>query len=201
MMRRWLTQRAIALIAFLALAGCGPVSGGGPDVAGPLEGGDFRAAAAGLRKQAARCESGERGREAVLVWAMLELDLRNPAGSPDTAARLTARYLQLPDAKPAGISAAESLYLLALDRGASTVEDPWAFSAVAPRYGRCGHPSPEPVLVRELPAHPGTPSMREINEVHKALHLSRKQADSLRTELERIRKLLQQSSGTRQDRP
>lgn len=200
-MRRWLTQRASALIAFLALAGCGPVSSGGPDVAGPLSGGDFEAATTDLRKQAARCESGERGREAVLVWATLELDMRNPAGSPDTAARLTAAYLQLPDATPAGISAAEALYLLALDRGASTVEDPWAFSGVAPRYSRCGQQSRHPVVVRELPAHPGTPSLREINEVHRALHLSRKQADSLRAELERIRKLLQQRSGTRQDRP
>lgn len=164
---------------------------------GPLEGGDFGAATAGLRQQAAACENGERGREAVLLRAMLELDLRNSGGSPDTAARLAARYLQLPDATPAGISAAESLYLLALDRGASTVEEPWELSGVAPRFSRCGSPAPKPGLLRQLPEHPGTPGLWELNEVHRELYLSRQQADSLRAELTRIRKLLGQSGGTR----
>lgn len=186
-----------ALIALAALAGCANLSGGGSGVAGPLEDGDFRAATDGLRRQAAACESGERGREAVLVRAMLELDLRNTGGSPDTAARLAAHYLQLPDATPAGISAAESVYLLALDRGASTVEDPWNFPGVSPRFSRCGSPSPEPGLLRELPVHPGTPGLRELNEVHRELYLSRRQVDSLQAELARIRKLLGQSGGTR----
>lgn len=166
-------------------------------MAGPLHDGDFQAATAELRKQAAHCRNGERGREAVLLRATLELDLRNPAGSPDTAARLAARYLQLPDATPAGISAAESLYLLALDRGASSVDDPWSYPGVAPRFSHCGRSAPASSLLRELPAHPGTPSTRELNEVHRALYWSQQQADSLKAELARIRKLLRQSGGSR----
>ena len=192
-----LNVRAAALLALSVLAGCSAHAGGGSGVAGPLEGGDFHAATTELRQQAAACKNGERGREAVLLRAMVELDLRNPGGSPDTAARLAARYLQLPDATPAGISMAESLYLLALDRGASSVEDPWAFRGVAPRFSRCGAPSPEPGLLRELPEHPGTPGLRELNEVHRALYLSKQQVDSLRSELARIRKLLGQSGGAR----
>lgn len=183
-------RRAPALIVLLTLAGCGLVSGGGddPNLAGPLAAGDFKAATLELKSLAARCENGERGREAVLLWTTLELDVRNPRGSAQTAAKLAARYLQLPDAEPAGISAAESLYLLALDRGARPVTDPWAFGQVAPRFSRCGEPSPEPNVLRRLPEHPGTPSWR-------ALRWSRAQADSLESELERIRKLLQQGGG------
>lgn len=195
-MRRWLALRVALLTSLLAAAGCATHSGGS-DVAGPLEGGDFQAATAGLRKQASRCESGVRGREAVLLRAMLELDLRNPAGSPDTAAWLAARYLQLPDATPAGVSAAESLYLLALDRGASSVDDPWSHDGVAPRFTHCHSSAPPPHMLRELPAHPGTPTLRELNEVHRALYWSQQQADSLKAELARIRKLLGQSGGTR----
>lgn len=186
-----LGRLAPALVALLAVAGCGLRSGGsGGDAnpVGPLAGGDFETATAVLKARAARCENGERGREAVLQWTAIELDLRNSRGSPTTAANLAARYLQLPDADPAGVSAAESLYLLALDRGATPVKDPWAFGLVAPRFSRCSDPSPEHRLMRELPQHPGTPSWR-------ALRWSRAQTDSLETELERIRKLLQQGGG------
>ena len=189
--------RAAALFALSALGGCGTHAGGSSGIAGPMEDGDFQAATVQLRQQAAACRNGDRGREAVLVRAMLELDLRNAGGSPDTAARLAARYLQLPDATPVGISAAESLYLLALDRGASSVQDPWVYQGVAPRFSRCGAPSPEPGLLRELPEHPGTPGLWELNEVHRALYLSRQQVDSLRSELARIRRLLGQSGGAR----
>jgi hypothetical protein len=189
--------RALALIVLATLAGCGSHAGVGARAAGPLEDGDFQAATERLRQLAAACENGERGRESILVRAMLELDLRNPGGSPDTAARLAARYLQLPDATPDGVSAAESLYLLALDRGASTVEEPWAMRGVAPRFSHCRAPSSEPSQLRELPAHPGTPGLWELNEVHRELYLSKQQVDSLKAELARIRKLLGQGGGTR----
>jgi hypothetical protein len=192
--KRRLAREFTVLMSLLALAGCG-LHSAGRGVATPLEDGDFRAATLSLREQAARCENGRPGREALLVRAMLELDLRNPAGSPDTAARLAAHYLQLPDATSAGVSAAESLYLLALDRGASAVQEPWRFPGVASRFSRCGAPPPEARLLRELPEHPGTPTLRELNEVHRELYWSQQQADSLKAELARIRKLLGQSGG------
>ena len=190
---RQTAPRALAPIALLALVSCGPLSGlsgGHAGPAGPLAHGDFQAAVAALRDRAASCQNGERGRQAVLLWTALELDPRNTRGSPRTAAGLAARYLQLPDARPAGVSTAEALYLLALDRGASPVEDPWSFRQVAPRFSHCDEPSPEPRVLRQLPEHPGTPSWR-------ALRRSRAQADSLESELERIRRLLQDGDGGR----
>lgn len=187
----WRPKRPALALVVLTLTGCGLISGGAGDdsgLAAPLAAGDFKAATLELQRRAARCESGERGREAVLLWATLELDLRNPHGSPQTAARLAARYLQLLDAEPAGISTAESLYLLALDRGARPVGEPWDFGQVAPRFSECGEAPPGPGFVRSLPEHPGTPSWRQ-------LRWSRAQADSLEAELERIRKLLQQGTG------
>lgn len=194
MTRLWHIRSAPILIAILTLAGCALFRAGGSGAAGPLAGGDFRMATAGLRERASRCESGERGREAILVWAAIELDARNAEGSPETAARLAAHYLQLPDAEPAGISLAESIYLLALDRGARPVENLRAFPELPRRFTQCGDARLEPALLRELPAHPGTPAWR-------ALRSAREQVDSLSAELDRIRKLLGQGGDPPEERP
>lgn len=181
------------LIAILTLAGCA-LGGGGSGEAGPLGGGDLAAATAGLRGRAGRCESGDRGREAILVWAAIELDPRNSRGSAQTAAHLTAHYLQLPEAEPAGISLAEALYLLALDRGARPVDDSPTFPGLARRFTSCGDTRVQPALLRKLPAHPGMPAWRALNS-------TREQADSLRAELERIRRLLGQGGDPPEARP
>ena len=73
---------AAALFALSALGGCGTHAGGGSGVAGPMEDGDFQAATAQLRQQAAACKNGDRGREAVLVRADLD------DGSIETVYRL-----------------------------------------------------------------------------------------------------------------
>lgn len=79
-----------------------------------------------LRFLAERCESGEAGSEAVLLLASQELNPRNPDRSPQAAAQLAARYLQISSASPTSLRVAESLYLLALDLGANPVESPFA---------------------------------------------------------------------------
>lgn len=167
---------------------------GGPDPAESLAEGRFEEATVDLKELASRCENGSRGREAVLVWATVELDPRNDRGSAETAARLAARYLQFPGLEPTQVSAGEALYLLALDRGAPRVRAPLDFPGVAPRFGRCGGSNPEPALLRELPEHPGTPTWLALRNTRRALLSARARADSLEAELERIRKVLGQGS-------
>jgi hypothetical protein len=122
---------------------------------------EFDEGARELAELAERCESGFWGRDAVLVLASLELDPRNVDGSPSSAARLAARYLQIPGAPAAAV--AETLYLLAVDLGGEPVSDPLAQSPEAAgtsfAFDDCDLPR-EPVLVRELPLHPDSPSTR-----------------------------------------
>lgn len=209
-----------AAAAAVATGGCGLVSTGGStdelvrpdtvaeaeppeteppetDPVAPLARGDFAEATARLAGLARQCDRGKLGRRAILMRAMLELDPRNPTGSPDTAALLAGRYLQLPDAEPMGIAMAETVYLLALDRGGSPVEEPWAYPAVAPRFTGCDRSGALPGHLRELPTHPGTPASRALADTWRALRVARDQVEALQAELERIRKLLGREPGPR----
>lgn len=190
-----------------------------------LDGGEFMEAGRILRFLASRCESGDDGRAAVLLLAAVHLDPRNPHGSPVAAARLSARYLQVPSAPPSTLGEAESLYLLALDLGAPPVDDPLApipaFSRdhrarrlaggwrVASRFDGC-EAGGTAVEERPLPRHPGTPLWETLErvweerdslarrveslseEADEQARTLRARADSLQSELERIRELLRE---------
>lgn len=81
--------------------------------------GDFEAAREKLAEARERCGNTLLGRQALLLLGALELDPRNPQRSPDQAAEHTARYLRLSETYPWTRPLAESLYLLALELGAS----------------------------------------------------------------------------------
>lgn len=68
---------------------------------------------------ARRCGNSPIGGRALLTLIAIELDPRNPAGDPELARGFARRYLELSD-KPAWTEPAiETLYLVALDMGAS----------------------------------------------------------------------------------
>lgn len=210
-----------ALASACATARAMPGSGGDPgsrllEGADALEEGRFGEAYRTLRALAARCESGEQGREAVLLLSTGELDPRNPARSPAASAQLAARYLQAPSIPVTSLVVAESLYLLALDLGASSVQDPFgpistvsgavesggvAGAAaggaagsegrwsVAPRFESCGSDS-APQQIRDLPSLPGPSLSDSVGSLVDRRDALRATADSLSSELERVRGLL-----------
>jgi hypothetical protein len=169
---------------------------------------DYGAATRELRELAGECESGAWGRNAVLALASLELSPRNPDGSPGAAARLAARYLQIRTAPAGSVAVAETLYLLALDLGASPVTDPLASSGGAEgteiAFENCDRET-EASVIRELPSHPGPSTtwatLRAARAQRDALTAAADSlavlADSLalrtvelEAEIERIRRLL-----------
>jgi hypothetical protein len=165
------------------------------------EASDFQGARELLEELVTHCESGPWGRDAVLVMGALELSPRNPAGTPDVAAGLLARYLQEPTAPPSSVILAETLYLAALDRGADPVGNPFVFRPdlppVAPRFAAC-HRDSDPAPVRSLPTLPESGATREIldrTQVERdslailADSLIRRN-EALEAELDRIRRLL-----------
>jgi len=173
-----------------------------------------------LRELASRCDRPGERRRAFLSWAMLELDPRNPDGSPETAARLAAQVLQRPEVPAADLRAAETLYLLAIDRGAEPLTPPVALQGTArPKDGDCPGEAGDSRVARELPEHPAIPlslaleaadrradslaraadremdalrkaTDRRADSLSKAVEEARGRADSLAAELERIRALL-----------
>lgn len=168
-----------------------------------IERDEFDAAARELAELAETCESGLWGRDAVLVLASLELNPRNTGGSPSSAARLAARYLQIPSAPSTAV--AETLYLLAVDLGGKPVADPLAESpgavGTALAFENCDVPR-EPVLVREIPHHPGLPTTRmtlvrasaERDSLAAVVDSLALRAAELEAELDRIRRLLAPAS-------
>ena len=214
-MSRALPPRALAVALTIGLAGCGGAGDGdgSPEPRAPfvrattlLEAGRYEAASVALREVASRCESGDRGRHALLLLAALDLDPRNEAAEPDSAALMAARYLSLPDLpveeKPLG----RTLYVLALDRGGdpglrpSPTPDP---AGLAARFANCDEPAPERVVsLPVLPDGPQESSLLELADerdsaVGRAAALSaenealRARVAELEAELERIRRILQ----------
>ena len=106
-----------------------------------LAAGSYDVASDRLGRLAARCEAGHAGRRAVHLLATAALDPRNPAASVDTAAGLAAHVLALPGTAPDERITAETLYLLALDRGARQLDSDSLRAAflppLAPRYTDC----------------------------------------------------------------
>jgi hypothetical protein len=158
--------------------------------------GNFEAAERAFRESAAFCTSGREGRRAILFLSLLELDPRNPAADPDSAAIMAASFLYLPDAPPDEILEAEGLYLTALDRGADPDlrPDP-ATSGLAVRFDRCGEAFPlreaRALPMLEQPSAGVTQSLYEERRALQARNEAlQRTVDELRAELERIRGLL-----------
>lgn len=227
--------RLVALLVSLVLVGCGarlwPSEGpsGGDEhlrrAAEALHDGEFERAGEALRPLASQCENGEAGREAVLLLASLEMDPRNAAGSPQSAAQLAARYLQLPSASSSSRALAGALYLAALDRGAAPVADVLASIPsrparrsvaaspfgqrdswrVADRFQDC-ETGGGAIPLRRLPEHPGTPQWKMLESVSAELdslkrHRAslRERVDGLAREAERVPELRQRIDSLEQE--
>lgn len=168
-----------------------------------LERGDYETASARFHRVAARCEAGADGRRAVLLLATAALDPRNPDASADRAARLAAHYLGLPGSDPDGRAVAETLFLVALGRGARLLDAPGPADSVPglpPRFEDCEVEATVGIpRGRALPALPDTARSSRLRVERDSL---RARVDELEAELERIRNLLQEdvlpdTSGTR----
>ena len=165
----------------------------------------YPAETADLRELAAMCEAGAAGRRAVLLLATAALDPRNPDADADRAARLAAVFLGLPRARGDERALAETLYLLALDRGAvvdtpadtlnadsssamSTAEGPGEPLRVAARFHDCSADVGRATAPDALPTLPGEPLAGAATERDSLQARVRE----LEAELERIRTLLQE---------
>lgn len=206
--------RTLGVAFGIVLGGCSVFSGGGeglePEPEPPyiraatlLEAGQYEAAAAALREVASRCESGERGRHALLLLAALDLDPRNAQAEPDSAALMAARFLYLPGLPVAERPLGETLYVLALDRGGDPGLRPTeGEGGLAEQFSDCGEPVTGPVVT--LPVLPASEEGESIVEleaerdsaVARAAELASEsealgaRVAELEAELERIRRIL-----------
>jgi len=172
-----------------------------------LEEGEYEQASESLWRLASWCESGSYGRRALLVLAATTLDPRNPGSDPDEAARLAARYLQLPRVLPEERIVAESLYLMALARGGSPPGEGAAGSGdgderePALRFSDCDAPGGGATVagaepLPELPITPAPVLIRRARGERDALRARvgelEGEIDDLQAELDRIRSILRQ---------
>lgn len=206
----------VLLVAACSLSACA-LRGSGPDNTDP----DYRArrafdalhldafplARTDLQWLAARCETGEHGRRALLLLAAAELDPQNRRGSPDRAARAAASYLMLPDAEGEHVPLARALYRLAIDRGARPADAEAAYAGedgplFAGRFDTCEAEGPvDPTL--SLPTTPVETNAARMQALERSFLALRVESDSLRIrarelekELERIGELLREGGRT-----
>lgn len=209
--RRWLpgTAALSLLLAWACSTGSGSQSSrrGQPspdnlaDGIRALETGDYEEASRRFRWLAARCESGADGRRAVLLLATAALDPRNPEGSPDEGARLTAHALRLPGVDPGQRVVAETLFLLALEGGAQVPARSGRTSSandedvgLAPRFQDCDVADPAGIApARFLPVLPGAPTAVLHSRVRAERDSLRSRVEAVEAELQRIRALLHRS--------
>ena len=220
---------AASFVAWTLAAGCvlyrRPVDVGDPAVQSrmavtALAREDYASARPTLLDLAARCQSGEYGRRAVLLLAASELDTGNEAGSPQTALQLARSYLLLPDAPSEEVVLARALYRLAADLGGHEAmpgaDSPAPGPRVAPRFDGCEsspdlmfHPLPstssETLVDREQALMDREQALVDREQtlvaevaattdslatVRQALSTSRERVTELESELERITQLL-----------
>lgn len=208
--------RTLGVTSTILLGGCSVFSGEGekvepqPEPEAPyiraatlLEAGQYEAAGAALREVASRCESGERGRRALLLLAALDLDPRNVEAEPDSAALMAARFLSLPGLPVSERPLGETLYVLALDRGGDPGLRPAeGESALARRFSDCGEPvadrvvtlpvlpeSSEGVSILELQGARDS-AVARVGELTSQNAALRARVAELEAELERIRRIL-----------
>lgn len=172
-----------------------------------LEEGEFDAASESLWRLASWCESGSYGRRALLVLAAATLDPRHRGSDPGEAARLAARYLQLPRVLPEERIVAETLYLMALARGGAV---PGAQASAAGgeegrepalRFSDCDAPGGGATVagsepLPELPIPPAPELVRRARAERDALRARVGELETangeLQAELDRIRSILRQ---------
>lgn len=165
---------------------------------------DFAAARHALLALAHDCAppSEEIKDRAALLLASVELDVRNPGGRPDAAASVAARMLARSTPGDPDAALAQTLYTLALDRGAKPV-DPDS-DLIRPGYG-CpadpdhmwpdARPLPEPLAsttAQRLAALEDTLVIRtdSLRVLHERLAVDHERTEALQAEIERIRQLL-----------
>ncbi len=201
------TVGLLAVVGVTALSGCTTLRqvthpterGPSPEAelragAAALDAGDFVSARERLAPLTAGCLNLPVERQAALLRASAELDPSNPDGVPTTAAALTARLLIHSPAGEPDAALARSLYLLALDRGASVPSEPYDMACEAPASGRTGTlpPATTPSTIDRLSALGDSLAMR--NDSIAALRArsaeAEERAQALEQELERIRQLL-----------
>jgi hypothetical protein len=168
-----------------------------------LEEGNVRFAQRRLERIAADCEAPDPAirQRAALLLASIALDPDNPDGTPDEAALIAAQVLQ--DAGPGDSDAAlaRSLYVLALDRGATPV----THAEHAAGRKRCpptpGHVRTSPLRLPQPIEPTSAARMTALQDTLRAqadslgtlleeLSASRERTEALEAEIERIRILL-----------
>jgi hypothetical protein len=196
---------SLALLLSTACAG-GMALGGSSEnaqrarrAAAALERDDFTAAHDDLSWLLSRCDAGEHRRRALLVLAAAALDPANPMFSPREAARASAAYIVSPNVDEDQLPLARSLHRLAADLG--------GFEGAPDLDGEGESAKPVPYACaeggtggqRSLPASPSTGPTTRYRALEFAaairsdsLTALRAQADSLRSELDRITKLLRE---------
>lgn len=200
--RRSSRPLAGACVPFLVLAwGCAtageapaPAEEGLALGARALAEGDYGEAMVRLREVASRCESGDRGRRAVLLLTTAALDPRNPEASAADGARLAVHFLGLPGSGSEERTVAETLYLLARGYGApvgDTLPDPGAeaVATLAPRFDHCGAEGDVATSSRALPELPDSSYVARSRAERDRLTA---RVNALQAELERIRALLRE---------
>ncbi len=193
---------SLALLVSTACAG-GMALGGSSEAAhrarraaAALERDDFTAARVDLSWLASQCQAGESRRRALLLLAAADLDPASPMFSPREAARASAAYIVSPGADEDRLPVARSLYRLAVDLGGDGpyVDEGGEIAGIGP-YA-CEGDTGDPAL--SLPATPSTsPIPFRTLEYAAAIRSDsltalKAQADSLRSELDRITNLLRE---------
>lgn len=194
---------SLALLASTACAG-GMALGGSTEpaqrarsAAAALERDDFTAARVDLSWLASQCQAGEHRRRALLLLAAADLDPASPMFSPREAARASAAYIVSPGADEDRLPVARSLFRLAVDLGGDGpyVDEGGEIAGIGP-YA-CEGDAGDPAL--SLPAMPSTSPTTPLQKLESAaairsdsLTALKAQADSLRSELDRITNLLRE---------
>jgi hypothetical protein len=183
----------------LALGGSSEATQRARRAAAALEREDFTAAHADLSWLASQCQAGEHRRRALLLLATTDLDPANPMFSPREAARASAAYIVSPDADEDRLPLTRTLYRLAADlgglEGAPDGDEEGTSAEPVPYECAEGGAGGQ----RSLPAMPSTGPTTRYRTLESAaairsdsLTALRAQADTLRSELDRITNLLRE---------
>ncbi|MEJ2215009.1 MAG: hypothetical protein P8099_00200 [Gemmatimonadota bacterium] len=197
-----------ALLLVSALAGCASLHRASPpDVQARFDDavirygyGDLAGATRELAWVDRQCTGRALGQQAALALAALHLDGRNPGRHVDTAAQLARSFLHSADADDWRRPIATTLYLTALDLGAS-MPDSTTLAADNSTTGRapaapqhtdvpgCGpvQPLPNDAAVPTLPVLPGEPLIARLRAVRADRAQLAATVDSLCTALDNVR--------------
>lgn len=208
-MRSMSFLRALLLVS--ALAGCASLHRASPpnaqfrfdDAVIRYGYGDLAGATRELAWVNGQCTGRALGQQAALTLAALHLDSRNPGRRVDTAARLADTFLRSADPSDWRRPIATTLYLTALDLGASAADSTMSSAgdsatkrAPPPQphtdVPGCGpvRPLPNAAVVPTLPVLPGEPLIARLRSVRVDRGQLAATVDSLRTALDSMRQEL-----------